>query len=59
LKIRPFVAAYLDGARGNCAELPRLLAAWSFGQATTANGFGGKPPRQIQLGLKFVFELKK
>ena len=26
-----------------------------FGQVQSANAFGGKPPRQIQLGLKFIF----
>jgi hypothetical protein len=27
----------------------------TFGQVTTADSFGGKPPRQIQPGLRFVF----
>lgn len=31
------------------------LTAATFGQVVTANAFGGKPPRQIQLGLKFLF----
>jgi hypothetical protein len=30
-------------------------AGATFGQIQSANAFGGKPPRQIQLGLKFVF----
>jgi hypothetical protein len=27
----------------------------TFGQILTANAYGGRPPRQIQLGLKFIF----
>jgi hypothetical protein len=27
----------------------------TFSQIATADAFGGKPPRQIQLGLKFLF----
>ena len=30
-------------------------AGTTFGQIQSANAFGGKPPRQIQLGLKFIF----
>jgi outer membrane receptor protein involved in Fe transport len=32
-----------------------VVSSATFGQVTTADAFGGKPPRQIQLGLKFVF----
>jgi hypothetical protein len=27
----------------------------NFGQILSANSYGNKPPRQIQLGLKYVF----
>jgi Carboxypeptidase regulatory-like domain/TonB dependent receptor len=27
----------------------------TFGRITSANAYGGRPPRQIQLGLKFIF----
>jgi hypothetical protein len=33
----------------------RTLGSPTFGQVLTANAFGGRPPRQIQLGLKFIF----
>jgi Carboxypeptidase regulatory-like domain/TonB dependent receptor/TonB-dependent Receptor Plug Domain len=37
-------------------DIPNNVAnSATFGQVTTADAFGGKPPRQIQLGLKFVF----
>jgi Carboxypeptidase regulatory-like domain/TonB dependent receptor/TonB-dependent Receptor Plug Domain len=37
-------------------DIPNNIAnSATFGQVTTANAFGGKPPRQIQLGLKFLF----
>ena len=34
---------------------PNFDAGTTFGQIQSANAFGGKPPRQIQLGLKFIF----
>jgi Carboxypeptidase regulatory-like domain/TonB dependent receptor/TonB-dependent Receptor Plug Domain len=34
---------------------PNFDAGSTFGQVQSANAFGGKPPRQIQLGLKFIF----
>ena len=37
-------------------DIPNNVAnSATFGQVTTADAFGGKPPRQIQLGLRFVF----
>jgi hypothetical protein len=37
-------------------DLPiNVFDAPTFGQIVTTNAFGNKPPRQIQLGLKFVF----
>ncbi len=37
-------------------DLPNVnFDAGTFGQVLSANAFGGKPPRQIQLGLKFIF----
>ena len=37
-------------------DIPNLnFDAPTFAQIQSANAFGGKPPRQIQLGLKFIF----
>jgi hypothetical protein len=32
-----------------------VLASPNFGEVLSANAYGGKPPRQIQIGLKYVF----
>jgi hypothetical protein len=37
-------------------DLPdRVFDSPTFGRVLSANAYGGKPPRQIQLGLKYIF----
>ena len=37
-------------------DLPdRVFDSPTFGAVRSANAYGTKPPRQIQLGLKFIF----
>jgi hypothetical protein len=37
-------------------DLPdRISDSPTFGRVRSANAFGNKPPRQIQLGMKFIF----
>jgi hypothetical protein len=33
----------------------RLFGGLNFGEVLSENAYGNKPPRQIQLGLKYIF----
>ena len=51
-----FRAEFFNIANHPHFDLPNTnFDSAAFGQIQTANAYGTRPPRQIQLGLKYIF----